>query len=105
MLADDLGGPLLREGIDAQLAFITRTLRKQNTRNQSTGKSRSSRRKNCWRSAMTFLSALGEFAEAVLGLAVSLGCALLLAFACLRFLMGLMTRRQYNVADDSSHVL
>ena len=53
---------------------------------------------------MAFLSALGEFAEAVLGLAVSLGCALLLAFACLRFLMGLMTRQQYNVTHDSSHV-
>jgi hypothetical protein len=53
---------------------------------------------------MAFLSALGEFAEAVLGLAVSLGCAVLLAFACLHFLMGLMTRQQCNVTDNSSHV-
>jgi hypothetical protein len=53
---------------------------------------------------MTFLSALGEFLEAVLGLAVSLGCALLLAFLCLRFLVGLMTRQQFRVTDDPSHV-
>ena len=59
---------------------------------------------------MTFLSALGEFPEMVLGLAFSFGCALLLGFVCLRFLLGLMTRRQYNVAhdhngiDDPSHV-
>ena len=38
----------------------------------------------------------------VLGLAFSFGCALLLAFACLRFLLGLMTRQQYNVTDDRS---
>jgi hypothetical protein len=56
---------------------------------------------------MTFLSALGEFPEMVLGLAFSFGCALLLAFVCLRFLVGLMTRQQYNVTDDRndpSHV-
>ena len=46
---------------------------------------------------MTFLSALGEFPEMVLGLAFSLGCALLLAFVCLRSLLGLMTRQQYRV--------
>ena len=32
----------------------------------------------------------------VLGLAFSLGCALLLGFVCLRFLVGLMTRQQFQ---------
>jgi len=49
---------------------------------------------------MMFLSALGEFPEMVLGLAFSFGCALLLAFLCLRFLVGLMTRQQYSGAND-----
>ena len=59
---------------------------------------------------MTFLSGLGDFGETVLGLAFSFGCALLMAFVCLRFLVGLMTRQQYNVTDapnltnDPSHV-
>ena len=45
---------------------------------------------------MTFLSVV-EFTEPVLGIAFSFGFALLLAFVCLRLLMGLMTRQQYNV--------
>jgi hypothetical protein len=49
-----------------------------------------------------FLSVLGDFTEAVLGLAFSFGCALLLAFLCLRFLVGLMTRQQYNVTVDQN---
>jgi hypothetical protein len=49
---------------------------------------------------MMFLSALGEFPEMVLGLAFSLGCALLLGFLCLRLLLGLMTRQQVKVSDD-----
>ena len=59
---------------------------------------------------MTFLSALGEFPEMVLGLAFSLGCALLLGFVCLKLLVGLITRQQYNVTidpnltNDPSHV-
>jgi hypothetical protein len=59
---------------------------------------------------MMLLSALGEFPEMVLGLAFSFGCALLLAFLCLRFLVGLMTRQQYsgphdhNVMDDARQV-
>jgi hypothetical protein len=58
---------------------------------------------------MTFLAALGEFPEMVLGLALSLGCALLLGFLCLQFLLMLMTGRQYsavpehNVVDDPGH--
>ncbi len=56
---------------------------------------------------MIFLSALGEFPEMVLGFAFSLGCALLLAFLCLRLVLSLMTRQQYNVAhnviNDPSH--
>ena len=55
---------------------------------------------------MMFLGVLGDFTEAVLGLAFSFGCALLLAFVCLRFLLGLMTRQQYNVTekDDPGRV-
>ena len=49
---------------------------------------------------MTFLSALGEFPEMLLGLAFSFACALLLGFVCLRFLVGLMTRQQYTAATD-----
>src|ERR1700691_6177813 len=40
------------------------------------------------------------FTEGVLGLLFCFGCALLLGFVCLRFLLGLMTRQQYNVTDD-----
>jgi hypothetical protein len=50
---------------------------------------------------MTFLSALGGFPEMVLGFAFSLGCALLLAFACLRLLVSLITRQQFDVADNA----
>ena len=59
---------------------------------------------------MTFLNAFGELPELVLGLAFSLACALLLGFVCLKFLVGLMTRQQYNVTidpdrnNDPSHV-
>jgi hypothetical protein len=59
---------------------------------------------------MTFLNALGDFPEMVLGLAFSLACALLLGFVSLKFLVGLMTRQQYNVTidpnldNDPSHV-
>ncbi len=49
---------------------------------------------------MTLLNALGDFPEMVLGLAFSLACALLLAFLCLRLLLSLMTRQQYNVARN-----
>src|SRR5258708_2384654 len=53
---------------------------------------------------MTIFQGMGEFPEAVLGLAFSLGFALLLAFGCLKFLMGLLTREQYNVTDASPRV-
>ena len=46
---------------------------------------------------MTFLSGFGEFLEMLLGLALSLGCALLLGYFCLRFLLGFMTRQQAAV--------
>ena len=49
---------------------------------------------------MTLLSAFGGFMEAVLGLAFSFGCALVLGFLCLRLLLGLMTRQQYNGTSD-----
>ena len=56
---------------------------------------------------MTFLSALGEFPEMVLGLAFSFGCALFLAFVCLRVVVGWITRQRHtvtdNVIDDPSH--
>ena len=48
---------------------------------------------------MTILYRMGDFPEAVLGLAFSLACALLIAFACLKLLVGLVTREQYNVTD------
>jgi hypothetical protein len=41
-----------------------------------------------WRIAMTFLSALGEFPEMVLGLAFSFGCALLSASFAFGFCWG-----------------
>ena len=53
---------------------------------------------------MTILHGMGEFPEAVLGLAFSLGFALLLAFGCLKFLMNLLTRQQYNVTDAAPRV-
>jgi hypothetical protein len=53
---------------------------------------------------MTFLSALGEFPEMVLGFAFSLGCALLLGFVTLRLLLGLMTRQQFPVADHHNEM-
>ena len=53
---------------------------------------------------MTILNRMDEFPEAVLGLAFSLACALLLAFVCLKFLVGLLTREQYNVIDAPRRV-
>lgn len=56
---------------------------------------------------MTFLSALGDLPEMLLGLAFSLGCALLLGFFCLRLLMKLMTHhaaRDHNGSSDQGHV-
>lgn len=49
---------------------------------------------------MAFLGAFGDFSEMVLGLAFSAGCALLLAFCCLRMLLALMTRQPAKVLDD-----
>ena len=56
---------------------------------------------------MTFLGALGDLPEMLLGLAFSLGCALLLGFFCLRFLINLMTNhaaRDHNGSSDSGRV-
>jgi hypothetical protein len=56
---------------------------------------------------MTFLSALGDLPEMLLGLAFSLGCALLLGFACLRLFMNLMTHhasRDHNGISDRPQV-
>jgi hypothetical protein len=53
---------------------------------------------------MMLLSALGEFPEMVLGLAFSLGCALLLGFVTLRLLLVLMTRQQLPAADDHNEM-
>lgn len=56
---------------------------------------------------MMFLSALGDFPEMVLGLLFSLGCALLLGFLCLRFVMNLMTHhasRDHNGISDRPRV-
>ena len=53
---------------------------------------------------MTILYGMGEFPEAIFGLAVGFACALLIAFACLKVLVGLVTREQYNVTDASRRV-
>ena len=53
---------------------------------------------------MTTLTLAGDFPVAALGLIFSLGCALLLAFVALRFVIGLVTREQYNVTDDTRRV-
>ena len=53
---------------------------------------------------MTTLTLAGDFPVAALGLVCSLGFALVLAFVVLRFVIGLVTREQYNVTDDSRRV-
>jgi len=53
---------------------------------------------------MTTMTLVGDFPMAALGLTLSLGCALLLAFIALRFVVGLVTREQYNVSDDPRRV-
>ena len=53
---------------------------------------------------MTAMTLAGDFPAAALGLIFSLGCALLLAFVVLRFVIGLVTREQYNVTDESRRV-
>ena len=53
---------------------------------------------------MTAMTLVGDFPMAALGLTFSLGCALLLAFITLRFVVGLVTREQYNVSDDPRRV-
>lgn len=50
---------------------------------------------------MTFLGALGDLPEMLLGLAFSLGCALFLGFICLRLLMRLMT---HHAARDNNGI-
>ncbi len=41
---------------------------------------------------------------AAFGLGCGLGLALLLGFVCLKFLVGLVTREQYNVTDAPRRV-
>lgn len=53
---------------------------------------------------MTGVALTGEFPAVALGLTLSLGCALVLAFLVLRFVIGLVTREQYNVTDDPRRV-
>jgi|SRR5580704_4028080 len=53
---------------------------------------------------MTTMTLAGDFPVAALGLICSLSCALVLAFVALRFVIGLVTRDQYNVTDDSRRV-
>jgi len=53
---------------------------------------------------MTSMTLAGDFPVAALGLICSLGCALVLAFVALRFVIGLVTREQYNVTDDTRRV-
>jgi len=53
---------------------------------------------------MTSLTFLGEFPQVALALAFSFACALLLAFGCLRMVVRLVTREQYNVTDAPRRV-
>ena len=53
---------------------------------------------------MTSLTFLGEFPQVALALAFSFACALLVAFACLRIVVRLVTREQYNVTDAPRRV-
>ncbi len=48
------------------------------------------------------VNGLGEFSQAVLGLTFGFGCALLLAFVCLKLLLGLMNRQSPQVPDTDS---
>jgi len=48
---------------------------------------------------MSFPTLLGEFPGVVLALLLSVGCALAISFICLRFVVRLVTREQYNVTD------
>jgi hypothetical protein len=54
--------------------------------------------------SMRSLTFLGEFPEVAFALAFSFGCALLMAFACLRIVVRLVTREQYNVTDAPRRV-
>ena len=53
---------------------------------------------------MRALTLLGEFPQVALALTFSFGCALVLAFICLRMVVGLVTREQYNVTDEPRRV-
>src|ERR1700693_2276997 len=53
---------------------------------------------------MTSLTFLGEFPQVALALAFSFACALVMAFACLRIVVRLVTREQYNVTDAPRRV-
>jgi hypothetical protein len=53
---------------------------------------------------MTNITFLGGFPQVGLALILSLGGALIVAFAALRLVIGLVTREQYNVTDDPRRV-
>lgn len=53
---------------------------------------------------MAFLGAFGDFSEMVLGLAFSAGCALLLAFFCLRMLLAFMSRQPAGMTRETAGV-
>ena len=53
---------------------------------------------------MTSLTFLGEFPQVALALAFSFACALIMAFVCLRIVVRLVTREQYNVTDAPRRV-
>ena len=53
---------------------------------------------------MTSFTFLGEFPQVALALAFSFGCALVMAFGCLRIVVRLVTREQYNVTDAPRRV-
>ena len=47
---------------------------------------------------------LGQFPQVALALAFSFGCALAMAFVCLRIVVSWVTREQYNVTDAPRRV-
>ncbi len=53
---------------------------------------------------MNFFTFLGNFPQVALMLALSFACALVLAFALLRFVVKLITREQYNVTDEPRRI-
>src|SRR5579864_6454212 len=53
---------------------------------------------------MSGLNFMGDFPQVALAMVFSIGCALLASFICLRIILRLVTREQYNVTDAPRRV-